>query len=171
MFLLNFIFNHRYLFSIFCHLKYFKWMLFYYFVDLICWDIFCYNFISYSWNKFCSIFYLFVISIRHLNWLKICKLYCLIICHSFSDRNWNSQTSLMLFFIVSFISYMLMSYYWFIICVVFLNWHIFNCNFSLRLRLGNHTSNSLWSFYNRTIQLCWFAYRLIQIRIWVSLLL
>ena len=114
-------------------------------VDLICWDIFCYNFISYSWNKFCSIFYLFVISIRHLNWLKICKLYCLIICHSFSDRNWNSQTSLMLFFIVSFISYMLMSYYWFIICVVFLNWNIFNFYIWLRLWLCYHIFYSVWT--------------------------
>ena len=111
--------------------------------------MFSYRLIANFRNIFCSNFYLFEISIRYLNCLKGRLLDCLIISHCLNHRNIDSQTSLMLLFIFSFISNMLMSNNWLIICIIFLYWYILNRYLGLWTRLSLNQLYSIWGFYYR----------------------
>ena len=115
--------------------------------NLLCsngWNMFNYCLISDMRLIFSFVFYLFIVSIRHLNWLIVCMLNCLVICNCFGNFNRISKGSILCVNILSIIWNLFMSYDWFVVSVSFLNWNIFNPG--LRLRGAQSLGN--WLSYN-----------------------
>ena len=109
-------FNHRFLYGLVINESF----------NSLLWNIFNFSFISILWNIFGDVFDLLVISISLLNWSVFSLFDSLIFSNCFGD--WDIFGFLLcdIFNILSFIRYLLLGNYWFVISVGFFNWDIFD---------------------------------------------